>query len=82
MERNHDPGHFAANNIPVVPATDIANKKFSADISSATVGLHYLYVRSLDSKGLWSVNAYDTFRVNGVVPVTLISFNALAEKSM
>ena len=77
---DNDPGYFAANNVPLAPATDIANKSFSANISGATVGLHYLYVRSLDSKGLWSVNAYDTFRVNTVVPVTLISFNALAEK--
>ncbi len=74
-----DPGYFSAVNLPVTPAPDIANKAFSANITGLLPGLHYLNVRSLDSRGKWSVNAFDTFRISTSLPLRLIDFSAAAE---
>lgn len=76
-----DPGYTNAVNIPVTPAPDIANKAFSANITGLPIGLHYFYIRSLDSRGIWSVNAYDTFRIQSAVPLKLVSFFATPQGS-
>lgn len=71
-----DPGYFSATNIPVSPAPDIANKAFLANTSGLSEGLHYLFVRSLDTRDKWSINALDSFRINGSLPVKWLSFAA------
>jgi len=74
-----DPGYFKATNIPVTAAPDIANQAFTADIAGLSEGTHYLDIRSLDSRGNWSLNAIDTFNILGSVPLRLLNFSAMAE---
>ncbi|MEO7308984.1 MAG: T9SS type A sorting domain-containing protein [Chitinophagaceae bacterium] len=74
-----DPGYFNAADIPVVAAPDIADKGFSPDITGLSVGKHYLFTRSLDSRNKWSVNAFDTFRIADPLPLRLLNFSATAE---
>ncbi len=76
-----DPGYFSAVNLPVTPAPDIANKNFAANITGLLPGLHYLNVRSLDSRGKWSVNAFDTFRISTTLAVGLLRFDAAQENT-
>ncbi|MBA2251052.1 MAG: T9SS type A sorting domain-containing protein [Chitinophagaceae bacterium] len=73
-----DPGYFNAQDIPVTAAPDIANKSFAANITGLSVGLHYLNVRSLDSRNKWSLNAFDTFRIASTLPLRLLNFSAAA----
>jgi len=77
-----DPGYFSAVNVPVAPAQDIPNKNFSANITGLPIGLHYLNVRSLDSRGIWSLNAVDTFRINSVLPIGLVNFSAIGQQNI
>lgn len=76
-----DPGYFSATDIPVTSAPDIANKSFSPNINGLSVGKHYLFTRSLDSRNKWSINAFDTFRINSALPIRLVSFSATATNS-
>ena len=71
-----DPGYFNAMDIPVTASPDIANKSFSPNITGLSVGKHYLYTRSLDSRNKWSLNAFDTFRINSTLPIGLLNFSA------
>jgi hypothetical protein len=74
-----DPGDFNAINIPITAAPDIADQTFTANITGLAAGTHYLDIRSLDSRGKWSVNAVDTFNIASTVPLRLLNFSAMAE---
>ncbi|HEX8332167.1 MAG TPA: cadherin domain-containing protein [Segetibacter sp.] len=51
-----DPGFGNGLNIPVTSGNDVPDVTFNPDLSSVTVGIHRLFVRSLDSEGNWSVS--------------------------
>ncbi len=73
---DNDPGLNHATNIPVTPAPNISNQAFTAnDIDTLSAGTHFLYVRSLDSRGNWSLTCDDSFDVSAL-PVTLLYFTA------
>ena len=71
-----DPGYFLAHDVSITPAQDIANKSFAPSMAGLAAGLHYLNVRSLDSRGKWSLNAKDSFRILSPLPITLLNFSA------
>lgn len=58
-----DPGYGSGISIPITAAT---NLNFSATISTATLlsGHHVLYIRTLDSDGVWSETEPRTFYVD------------------
>jgi hypothetical protein len=73
-----DPGFGNGTPIPFVSpnGNNIADFNFTADISALNNAPHYLFVRTLDSNNKWSLTNVITFTKNGVVPVSLINFNA------
>ncbi len=50
-----DPGFGKAVNIPVTPGKDLQNISFAANISGLPIGLHQLFIRSMNANGKWSV---------------------------
>lgn len=50
-----DPGFGNGNNIPISAAPDLQNINFSTGIGTLTQGFHYLFLRSKDVNGNWSV---------------------------
>ncbi len=50
-----DPGYGLGNNIPVTPATDIANLNVSVATNNLSTGEHHIYLRTLSAEGKWSV---------------------------
>jgi gliding motility-associated-like protein len=62
-----DPGYGAATSIPVATATNV---NFSSTIvtSALPAGFHVLYVRTLDSDGVWSELESRSFYVDGFAP--------------
>ena len=50
-----DPGVGNGTNIPITPGVNLQNINYSADISVLTIGIHYLFVRSKDANGKWSI---------------------------
>ena len=52
---NTDPGFGNATAVSVSPSPNINNQSFSTDISALPSGLHFLYLRSMDANGKWSV---------------------------
>lgn len=74
-----DPGYNSAVSIPVTPAQDIPNKGFSANVNGLSSGTHFLYIRSLDSRSKWSLNAMDSFHILIGLPLSLLNFTATPE---
>lgn len=50
-----DPGVGAGVSIPVSPASNAVGVSFSTSVSGLAPGFHRLYVRTLDSRGKWSL---------------------------
>ena len=56
-----DPGFGNATNIPLTAGTNLQNINFSAAIGSITNGFHYLFLRSKDANGRWSITDHIPF---------------------
>ncbi|MEO7308960.1 MAG: hypothetical protein ABIX01_01070 [Chitinophagaceae bacterium] len=50
-----DPGFGKANDIPVAAGTVVTNNTFSAPIDTLATGIHFIFVRSKNASGKWSV---------------------------
>lgn len=50
-----DPGFGSATDIPVTAGVDVQNVNFTADLSTLSVGVHTLYIRSKNADGKWSI---------------------------
>lgn len=50
-----DPGFGKATAIPMTPAAELTNVQFISDISDILPGFHFLYVRTQDANGNWSI---------------------------
>lgn len=59
-----DPGFHNGVNIPVTAALDIAGLVTSINTASLTVGVHRLYVRTLNAEGEWSITSVRPFVVD------------------
>ncbi|HYM92744.1 MAG TPA: kelch repeat-containing protein [Chitinophagaceae bacterium] len=51
-----DPGFGSGTNIPVLAATTITDQAFSANTNSLSTGVHQVFVRVMDSNGVWSIS--------------------------
>ncbi len=56
-----DPGFGQGINIPVTSGTNIADAVVSVSLTGLTSGLHYLFLRSQDAKGSWSITNLGSF---------------------
>ena len=52
-----DPGRGKGIQVNITPGKDLADVSFNIDTSSISVGLHYLYIRVKDEKGIWGHEA-------------------------
>jgi hypothetical protein len=50
-----DPGFGLANNISLTAAANIADKQTNISLTGVSDGIHYLFLRSKDANGNWSV---------------------------
>ncbi len=66
-----DPGIGQAMNVPVTPGANLTNLAFAVDLMCLSHGQHYLYVRSLDSFGKWSLTNLQTMTYAG--PAIVVS---------
>ncbi|RYZ47929.1 MAG: hypothetical protein EOP49_19970 [Sphingobacteriales bacterium] len=74
---DNDPGF--GNAVPVVfyKADSIPDLSFPVNISGLNTGEHFLYVRSRDSSGKWSLAGIDTIQINSAVAAAAIIVNSL-----
>lgn len=74
---NTDPG--IGNAVPVVfyKADSLPDLSFPVNISGLSVGQHFLYLRSSDTLGKWSLTAIDTIQINTAVAQSAIIVNSL-----
>lgn len=56
-----DPGFGNGINIPIVPGAQLADIAVQVDISIYSVGRHFLFLRSQDDNGKWSITNLGTF---------------------
>ena len=62
-----DPGFGMATPISLVPAQNISNYSFNADVTSASFATHNLFVRAKDVNGIWSLtNVLSFIKTTGV----------------
>ena len=50
-----EPGFGNGTNIPITPGFSIIDQAFNADVSSLSTGVHQMYIRVKDSRGVWSI---------------------------
>ena len=73
---DQDPGIGKGIPIPVsIPAAPITLNT-TITIGALAVGNHYLFVRSKDANGKWSLYEPVMFTVDNIVPVQLLELNA------
>ena len=53
---NTDPGFGNAINIPITPGVNVENLMFTAAIDMLPIGVHSLFIRSLNADGKWSIS--------------------------
>lgn len=72
-----DPG--LGNGTPLVITPTLDSVSFSSVVTTPVLpfGTHFLFVRTMDTFGKWSLYEADTFQVGSPLPVELISFNAI-----
>ncbi len=56
-----DPGVGNAIPVSVTPASTITNLQFSPNIAALSPGLHFLYIRSCNTNGMWSITNSSSF---------------------
>lgn len=71
---NTDPGFGNGTAVSVSPATNISNQAFTTDISSLPLGLNFLYLRSMDGNGKWSITNQLIF-VKSATPPAAVNIN-------
>jgi hypothetical protein len=78
-----DPGFGNGTAIPYSgsPGTDLPDFSFGANIGFLSNGAHYLFIRTREVNGKWSLTNVFPFTRNIPLPVTLINFTAKAEGS-
>jgi Secretion system C-terminal sorting domain len=78
-----DPGFGNGTPIPYSGplGTDVPDFSFGADINSLSNGSHYLFIRTQEANGKWSLTNVFPFTKSVPLPVTLINFTARAEGS-
>ncbi len=52
---DNEPGFGNGTNIPITPGFTIIDKLFNADVSALSTGIHQMYIRVRDSRGIWSI---------------------------
>lgn len=50
-----EPGFGNGTDIPITPDFSIIDKSFNADVSTLTPGVHQMFIRVKDSRGVWSI---------------------------
>lgn len=60
---DEDPGYGQANPVSDFSPNQEIDHTFEANVSTLTMGEHFLYVRALDTHGEWSLVARDTFQM-------------------
>ncbi len=50
-----DPGFGNGTDISITPGFSIIDKSFNADVSSLSTGIHQMFIRVKDSRGVWSI---------------------------
>ncbi len=66
-----DPGLGKGVSIPVTSSTDVTVNNYSVNLSSVNSGVHHIYIRTRDTKGVWSlINAQTFFKLspNATIP--------------
>lgn len=56
-----DPGIGDGTSIPITSSTDATANNYSVNLSSANPGMHHIYFRTRDTKGVWSLTNVQTF---------------------
>ncbi|MEO9022509.1 MAG: T9SS type A sorting domain-containing protein [Ginsengibacter sp.] len=56
-----DPGFGSGTSIPITSSTDITANNYSVNISTVASGVHRIYFRTRDTKGIWSISNVQTF---------------------
>lgn len=76
-----DPGFGSGTAIPFGGGlgTNVADFSFGAGLFGIPNGIHYLFVRTREVNGKWSLTNVIQFDKNEPLPVKLIYFNAMAE---
>jgi hypothetical protein len=64
-----DPGFGMATDIPLTPATDIANLLATINISGLSAGAHNLILRTQNVEGEWSITAEEAFGIDPAYPI-------------
>lgn len=72
-----DPGFGNGISVPITAGTDIPSISFNVDMTILANTSHYLYVRTKDAQGKWSITNVHSFN-GGLIPLAmkLISFEA------
>jgi hypothetical protein len=76
-----DPGFGNGTAIPFGSGlgTNISDFSFGASLSGLPNGLHYLFIRTKEINGKWSLTNVIQFNKNVSLPVKLLYFNVMAE---
>lgn len=74
-----DPGFGNGINVPITPATNIANIVFTVNTTPLSIGSHKLFVRTKDAAGSWCITNVSTFTKSSALPLNLLSFNAVLQ---
>ena len=56
-----DPGFGNASGIVLTPSPDIINNAFPISLTSVSIGIHQLFIRSKNANGMWSVTGREIF---------------------
>lgn len=62
-----DPGFGNGIDVPITPAAHLSDLSFNIDLISLSDGFHHLYVRTMSSDGVWSLNSRRPFLKNTMV---------------
>ncbi|MGZ5222258.1 MAG: T9SS type A sorting domain-containing protein [Chitinophagaceae bacterium] len=74
-----EPGFGNGTAIPFgALGNDVQNFSFGASVSSLSDGAHYLFIRTKEANGRWSLTNVLPFTKSAPLPVTLTNFTAIA----
>ncbi len=78
---DNDPGYGKATPVSIKPGTDLSELSFLINMTKITNHTHIVGVRSMDSKGAWSLDNRFNFSGGTALPIELIGFVASAEQT-
>lgn len=71
-----DPGTGEGTRIPITEDAKVENLTTTIDISALSQGGHYLYVRTRDTEGRFSMTSIKYFEKEDVLPLKLLDYSA------